>query len=116
MGYSTTNGLLKSNMVISVPSGYMNLKITATDEYEGSYSFYKTMLVDSAPLPLVAYVVIYCSVGLNCGYSFSECLYDPNGDYLTYEISSSTQVATLLTAGFEFSEATAIVTGVSQVI
>jgi hypothetical protein len=47
IGYSTTNGLLKSNMDETVPSEYMNLKITATDPYEGSYSYYKTMLVDS---------------------------------------------------------------------
>ena len=40
---------MKSNMNIYVPSEYMNLKITATDAYGGSYSYYKDMLVDSAP-------------------------------------------------------------------
>jgi hypothetical protein len=49
IGYSTTNGLMKSNMIEYVPSEYMNLKITATDPYGGSYSYYKTMTVDTQP-------------------------------------------------------------------
>jgi hypothetical protein len=51
IGYDTSSGLMRSNLIEPCPSGYYNFKFTATDAMGGSYSFYKTMLVDSAPVP-----------------------------------------------------------------
>lgn len=68
-----------------VPSSeYMNLKFTASDNYYGSYSYYKTILIDSPPVSKVSYVTIQCSVMKMCSYSIEGLFYDPNGDYLTY--------------------------------
>lgn len=40
----------------------MNLKITAYDTKEGFYSYYKTLLVDTAPKVIVPHVLIYAPI------------------------------------------------------
>lgn len=116
IGYNIADGLLRSNLIEPVPSGLLNLKITATDPYEGSYSYYRQMLVDSPPTPSTQFVVFVCSTYKTCSYTVSDIFTDRNGDYLTYSLAQSSQLTELTKAKFDFYTVTQIFTGTPVII
>ena len=49
IGYDIVSGELKGLPKVSDASELINLKISAFDTKEGSYSYYKTLLLNTAP-------------------------------------------------------------------
>ena len=118
IGYSTKNGMMRSNLLEEVDSGYYNFKITATDPYGGSYSYYKSMLVDTTPIAHQQYVIVYCSVQTACAHDLSTYFSDPNPhDVLTYSLPlGAATVALLQMNGLAFSTSTQILQGKPPVV
>lgn len=49
IGYDITSGILRGYPNLTYTPAYLNLKFTAYDPNSGTYSYYKTLLVDCAP-------------------------------------------------------------------
>jgi len=63
IGYSPVSGEMRGSPAVADASSLLNLKFTAYDTKEGSYSFYKSILINTTPQNKVGHVVIEASVG-----------------------------------------------------
>eukprot|EP00347_Sterkiella_histriomuscorum_P021608 403333387 len=102
IGYDINTGILRGYPMVSDASEYMNLKFTAYDTKSGSYSYYKTLLVNVQPKRASVYKVLYLGKGRQYAYDFTKLLYDPDGDYLTFYLKNSADQTTLRSIGLDF--------------
>lgn len=93
----------------------MNLKITAYDTKEGFYSYYKTLLVDTAPEVIVPHVLIYAPVGKEFSYYLGNNIIDQNGDQMTLVVSNTIARTIMALYGISFSSATSTISGTFQI-
>lgn len=80
----------------------MNLRFTAYDTKDGSFSYYKTLLVNVRPQARVIYKTL--NIGLNRDYSsyLGDYIKDLDGDRLTFYLPKSEDQQKLREYGLDF--------------
>lgn len=111
IGYDKGTGELRGYPMISDASRYMNLRFTAYDTKDGSYSYYKTLLVNVLPRRKVIYKELKIGYNRNYAYNVSTLFYDLDGDPLTFSVADTTDQTTLRDIGLDFYPANKIIAG-----
>ena len=97
IGYDTISGELRGFPKMADSSELINLRITAFDSKEGSYSYFKTILVNAPPKVLVTYITLYASVGKTFTHDFGQYFEDVDGDPLYIYIPDQADISKLKT-------------------
>jgi hypothetical protein len=80
MGYNINTGILRGYPDITDASELMNLRFTAYDENDGTFSFYKTLLVNVEPRAIRIYKTLYMGVGRDYAHYLGGYITDLDGD------------------------------------
>ena len=90
IGFISSSGELQGNPQLSDSSSYLNLKFTAFETKQGSYSLYKTLLVNTFPRKVdIAYFTIKVNVDDFFAHYFGDYLVDSDGDHLEFEMPNA---------------------------
>lgn len=97
--------------MLSDASEYMNLKITAYDSNDGSYSYYKTLLVDVVPDTLILYKVFDVGVGRDFAFYLGDYMQDLDGDFLNFYLQNSADQTELRNYAIDFYPSKKLIAG-----
>jgi hypothetical protein len=111
MGYDINTGILRGYPDVTDASEYMNLRFTAYDENDGSYSFYKTLLVNVEPRAIRIYKTLYLGVGRDYAHYVGGYVKDLDGDKLTWYLTRTEDQDDLREIGLDFYPEKKIIAG-----
>ncbi|CDW71340.1 ig family protein [Stylonychia lemnae] len=111
IGFDKGTGELRGYPMVSDASRLMNLKFTAFDTKDGSYSFYKTLLVNVKPKNRVIYKEVRIGIDRYYAYNVSNLFYDQDGDPLSFSIPDSNELSSIREIGLDFYPANKLLAG-----
>ena len=111
MGYTTDTGYFKGYPHVSDSSAFLNLRFTVFDEYLGSHSFHKQILINTDPRVVSSNIIIRVSTKKDFSHSLCKYIYDLDNDYLKWEMTSAADIEELEKNNIHFSNKKCLLTG-----
>ena len=111
IGYDINTGILRGYPALADSSELLNLRFTAYDTKDGSYSYYKTLLVNAEPITRVIYKTLYMGVGRDYAHYLGDYIRDYDGDWLTWYLPRAQDQEDLRDLGLDFYPQKKIIAG-----
>ena len=100
--FQSNTGQLSVDPRVTDASSFVNLKISASDQYQGIAMLYKSLLLNCVPTQTIEYSVLQLSLNRMFSYNLSSLIIDPDGGSITFSIPSVFNILTLATYGIVF--------------